>query len=52
MKLWGGKGGGRMGVSVSLLITSSVIVENQEIAFKVDRSRNRNISICSHNIKH
>lgn len=41
-----------MGVTVSLLIASSVMVENQEIAFKVDRSSNRNISIYSHTIIH
>lgn len=41
-----------LGVRVSLSIASSVMAKNQEIAFKVDRSSNRNISVCSHTIKH
>lgn len=42
----------KMGVRVSLLIVSSVIVKNQEIPCKVDRSSNSNISKCNYTIKH
>ena len=41
-----------MGVGISLLIASSIIVESEEMSFQVDRSSDRNISTCNHTIKH